>query len=52
MPTPHFMRFWRKDEAISSDINFELSSSAAVPGSTVELTLKVTGTTKIDFITV
>ena len=43
---------WRKDEAISSDINFELSSSAAVPGSTVELTLKVTGTTKIDFITV
>ena len=43
---------WRKDEAISSDINFELSSSAAAPGSTVELTLKVTGTTKIDFITV
>ncbi len=43
---------WRKDEVITSDVNFELSSANAVPGSTVELTLKVAGTTKVDLLTV
>lgn len=43
---------WRKDAVVVSDVNFELSSANAVPGSTVELTLQVAGTTKVDLLTV